>query len=382
MPRKGDKQPPKQVGNLGDPQGMAVFMEKFLQWMRVTNYSEQTIENRHLYLCYFILWAEDRGITRPNEVTKPILERYQRYLYHYRKQDGQPLSFRSQHSRLIPIRAWFKWLTRNNHILYNPASELELPRLERRLPKHVLTISEAETVLRVPNLHDPLGIRDRAILEVLYSTGIRRMEVCNLKLFDIDVDRGTLMIRQGKGKKDRMVPIGARALGWIDKYLIEVRHTLLLNPNDTTLFITHLGEGFTPNRLTQMVRQYVDAADIGKRGSCHLFRHTMATLMLENGADVRFIQAMLGHAKLETTQIYTQVSIRKLKEIHEATHPAKMKRNEPDALPPDSPVQKNDAPESSSDESQPEASARDESASDVDESNEDDPPASAAAKRG
>ena len=337
MPRKGDKQPPKQVGNLGDPQGMAVFMEKFLEWMRVTNYSEKTVENRYLYLCYFIVWAEDRGITRPNEVTKPILERYQRFLYHYRKKDGEPLSFRSQHSRLIPIRAWFKWLTRNNHILYNPASELELPRLERRLPKHVLTIREAETVMRVPNLSEPLGIRDRAVLEVLYSTGIRRMEVCNLKLFDMDVDRGTLMVRQGKGKKDRMVPIGSRALKWIDKYITEVRHTLLLNPNDTTLFITHLGEGFTPNRLTQMVREYVDAADIGKRGSCHLFRHTMATLMLENGADVRFIQAMLGHAKLETTQIYTQVSIRKLKEIHDATHPAKMKREEIDALPPDPP---------------------------------------------
>ena len=335
MPRKGDKQPPKQVGNLGDPQGMAVFMERFLEWMRVTNYSEKTVENRHLYLCYFIVWAEDRGITRPNEVTKPILERYQRFLYHYRKKDGEPLSFRSQHSRIIPLRAWFKWLTRNNHILYNPASELELPRLERRLPKHVLTIREAETVMRVPNLSEPLGIRDRAVLEVLYSTGIRRMEVCNLKLFDMDVDRGTLMVRQGKGKKDRMVPIGSRALKWIDKYLTEVRHTLLLNPNDPTLFITHLGEGFTPNRLTQMVREYVDAADIGKRGSCHLFRHTMATLMLENGADVRFIQAMLGHAKLETTQIYTQVSIRKLKEIHEATHPAKMKREEIDALPPD-----------------------------------------------
>ncbi|MBM4128109.1 MAG: site-specific tyrosine recombinase XerC [Nitrospira sp.] len=277
--------------------------------------------------------SEERGVTRPTEVTKPILERYQRYLYHYRKKDGQPLSFRSQHSRLVPVRAWFKWLTTNNHILYNPASELELPRLEHRLPKHVLTIREAEAVLAVPKLGDPLGLRDRAILETLYSTGIRRMEVINLKLYDMDVDRGTLMVRQGKGHKDRMVPIGSRALKWIDRYLTEVRPRLVVNPNDVTLFLTHLGEPFTTNRLTQMVREYVDAADIGKRGSCHLFRHTMATLMLENGADVRFIQAMLGHAKLETTQIYTQVSIRKLKEIHEATHPAKLSRETGDGSP-------------------------------------------------
>jgi len=325
---------------------MAVRMDQYLEWMRVTNYSERTVENRQLYLSYFIVWAEDRGLTRPTEITKPILERYQRFLYHYRKKDGNPLSFRSQHSRLVPVRAWFKWLTKNNHILYNPASELELPRLERRLPKHVLTIREAETVMRVPNLSDPLGVRDRAILETLYSTGIRRMEVIGLKLYDMDTDRGTLMVRQGKGKKDRMVPIGQRAINWIEKYLTEVRHRLLLDPNDVTLFLTHLGEGFTTNRLTQMVREYVDAADIGKRGSCHLFRHTMATLMLENGADVRFIQAMLGHAKLETTQIYTQVSIRKLKEIHEATHPAKDKRSEDETDPPseESPSKPDDDP--------------------------------------
>ena len=337
MPRKGDKQPPKQVGNLGDPHGMAVMLEKFLEWMQVTNYSPRTVENRKLYLSYFIIWAEERGLTRPTEITKPILERYQRFLYHHRKTDGNPLSFRSQSSRLVPVRAWFKWLARNNHILYNPASELELPRLERRLPKHVLTIRESETVLAVPNITDPLGIRDRAILETLYSTGIRRMEVVGLKIYDLDTDRGTIMVRQGKGKKDRMVPIGKRAISWIQKYLSEVRPRLIVDPSDVTLFLTHLGEGFTVNRLTQMVRQYVDAADIGKRGSCHLFRHTMATLMLENGADIRFIQAMLGHAKLETTQIYTQVSIRKLKEIHEATHPAKMNREEIDALPEDPP---------------------------------------------
>jgi integrase/recombinase XerD len=137
------------------------------------------------------------------------------------------------------------------------------------------------------------------------------------------------MIRQGKGRKDRMIPIGARALGWTERYVREVRPRLLIDPNDLTVFLSHLGEALTCNRLSQLVGAYVDAADIGKRGSCHLFRHTMATLMLENGADIRFIQAMLGHAKLQTTQIYTHVSIRKLKEIHNATHPAKLERDNP-----------------------------------------------------
>jgi integrase/recombinase XerD len=186
----------------------------------------------------------------------------------------------------------------------------------------------------LPDVREPMGLRDRAILEVLYSTGMRRKELAGLKLFDLDAERGTIMIRQGKGKKDRMVPVGERALAWVGKYLADARPRLVQEPDDLsavprqaggTLFLTNLGEAFSPNRLTQMAREYVDAANLGKKGACHLFRHTCATLMLENGADVRFIQELLGHAELSTTQIYTQVSIRKLKEIHTATHPARMK---------------------------------------------------------
>jgi integrase/recombinase XerD len=301
-------------------------MLRFLEWQRVQNYAARTIENREVYLRYFIEWCEERGLSRPQDITKPILERYQRYLFHYRKKNGEPLSTRSQHTRITPVRAYFKWLTRENYILYNPASEIDLPRLEKRLPKNVQTQSEAELILNQPDLATAFGLRDRAILETLYSTGIRRMEVIHINLYDIDGDRGTLMVRQGKGRKDRMVPIGERALDWIIKYRDEVRPELTMPNDDGTLFLTNLGEAFTRNRMTQLVRDYVNAAETGKTGSCHLFRHTMATLMLENGADIRFIQAMLGHANVSTTQIYTQVSIRKLKEIHTATHPAKAHR--------------------------------------------------------
>jgi len=321
MGRRGQRKP-RPVAD-PDPQGFAALLRAFFEWMRVRGYSEATIESREVYLGFFAAWCAERAITRPKEVTKPILERYQRYLYHYRNQKtGRAMTFRSQHTRLLPLRAFFRWLAKSNYLLSNPASELELPKLEHRLPKHVLSASEADQVMNGADLKDALGVRDRAILETLYSTGIRRMEVVHLKLYDLDVERGTLVVRQGKGKKDRMVPIGERALAWIDKYVTEVRPSLLVEPDEGFLFLTHMGESFTPNRLTQLVREYVDKAAIGKRGACHLFRHTMATLMLEGGADVRFIQEMLGHAKLETTQIYTQVSIRKLKEIHTATHPA------------------------------------------------------------
>ncbi len=326
MPRKGQKKVRRPLGDPRELDGMGRMAEEFFTWLLVRNYSERTISNRRHSLGYFIDWCAERGLSKPGEITKPILERYQRHLYHYRKKNGHPLSFRSQHSRLVPVRAYFKWLARQNFILYNPASELELPKLEHRLPKHVLTAGEAEQVLAQCDLEEPLGVRDRAILETFYSTGMRRMELIELTLYSLDVERGTVMVRQGKGKKDRMIPIGERALRWVRKYLDEVRPQLIVEPDGGVLFITSLGEAFCGSRMTQMVRNYVNAAEISKRGSCHLFRHTMATLMLEGGADIRFIQAMLGHVKLDTTQIYTQVSIRKLKEIHTATHPARSAR--------------------------------------------------------
>ena len=327
MPRRGDIKQLPPIGNAADPDSLYAYMRRFLEWQHVQNYSVLTIENREQYLRYFIQWCDDRGLSRPQEVTKPIIERYQRYLFHYRKKNGEPLSVGSQNTRVTPVKAYFKWLSRQNYILYNPASEIDLPRLEKRLPKHILTQPEAEQVINQPDVNNLFGLRDRAILETFYSTGIRRSELVHINLFDLDTERGTLMIRQGKGAKDRMVPIGERAIRWVLKYRDEVRPELAMSDDDMTLFLTNDGQRFTTNRMTQMVREYVNGAEIGKSGSCHLFRHTMATLMLENGADIRFIQAMLGHAKLGTTQRYTQVSITKLKEIHTATHPAKMRKS-------------------------------------------------------
>lgn len=324
MPRKGQRGERRPLGAEGDAQGFAAMADAYLEALRVRNYSEATIASREHHLREFIHWAEERGLTRPTEVTKPTLERYQRWLYHYRKKNGQPLSFRSQHGCLVPVRALFKWLCRQNLLLANPAADLDLPRAEKRLPRHVLTAGEAERVLAMPDVSSPLGQRDRAILETLYSTGMRRMELLGLKLYDLDAERGTVFIRQGKGKKDRMIPMGDRAFSWVRRYLEEGRPQLVLSPDDGTVFLTNVGLVFEANRLTQMVRDYVDAAQVGKTGSCHMFRHTCATLMLEGGADIRFIQQMLGHAKLETTQIYTQVSIRQLKEVHTRTHPARL----------------------------------------------------------
>jgi integrase/recombinase XerD len=311
---------------------LALLMEKHLEDMRSKNYSEYTLKGRRVHINFFLDWAAEHGIAEPVEVTRTVLERYQKHVFHYRKKNGEPLSFTGQHDRIVPLRVWFRWMARNHHILHNPASELELPRLGFRLPKAVLTIQEAELILQQPNTHDPLGLRDRAILETFYSTGMRRLELARLKVWDLDLEQNTVTIRQGKGNKDRHIPLGDRAALWMRKYLDEARPKLVSELDDKTTFLSNAGEPFTADYLTELVRGYVDAANIGKRGSCHMFRHTMATLMLEGGADIRFIQAMLGHADLKTTQIYTHVAIRQLQAIHRATHPAKLERDKRELL--------------------------------------------------
>lgn len=312
------------IGDVRDSNSLYNHMRAFLLWRAERQYSVRTINYNEECLRYFILWCEERGLQRPQEITRPILERYQRYLFLYRKVNGQPLSPYTQYNRITPLKTYFTWLTKQNHILYNPASDLELPRLSQRLPRHILNVHEVETILALPDITTSLGMRDRAILETLYSTGMRRLELVELDVFSIDYQRGAVMIRQGKGNKDRLIPIGERALQWIVKYRDDVRPEFASGTNDQSLFLTHLGGSFHPRHLTHLVRDYIKQAQIGKSGSCHLFRHTMATLMLENGADIRYIQAMLGHANLNTTQIYTHMSINKLKDIHTATHPGRV----------------------------------------------------------
>jgi integrase/recombinase XerD len=323
MARKRRRTGPKRPGAYPiDGSGMAPYLARFLEAQAAKGLAPRTVEIRDLMLHRFIHWCSERSLDRPQDVTRPILERYRRHLFHHRKANGDALSFATQQQRLLPIKAFFKWLARENLVLSNPASEMELPRVHRRLPKHILTAEEVERILAQTGLHGEIGIRDRAILETLYSTGIRRSELIHLRLYDVDTRNGTLMVRQGKGQKDRMVPLGARAGRWIDRYTEEVRPTLVVEPDLGWLFVHEYGEPFHKNRLTDLVKKYIEKAGIGKPGACHLFRHTMATLMLDAGADIRHIQAILGHSQLSTTEIYTQVSIQKLKAVQALTHPA------------------------------------------------------------
>jgi integrase/recombinase XerD len=312
-----------------DPHGLSALVAEFCEWLAIRNYSPRTIEHYRSCLGAFVAWAGERGIDRPGEVSLPVLERYQRALFHRRKPNGAPLTPRAQAGHLVAVRALFRWAARHRRIGFDPAAALELPRLRRQLPRGVLSVEEVEAVLAQPDVSSVEGVRDRAILETLYSTAMRGQEAAGLGIFDLDYSRGTVLIRAGKGGTERVVPISDRALGWVDRYLLEARPALAVPALDDgqVLFLTSKGTGFSTKRLGNVVRPYVDAAGITKPGACHLFRHTAATLMLEGGADLRYVQELLGHADITTTTIYTRVSIRALKAVHAATHPGATQRS-------------------------------------------------------
>ena len=373
MSRKGDRKPLPPLGDPSKPDGFQNLLDTHVADLESHNFSKHTIHNRITYIRRFALWCLDRDLATPSEITKAILERYQRSLFTYRNEKGSGLSFASQSYHLIHIRAFFKWLCKSGRIPVNPASEIELPRLGERLPDAVLSVDEVDKIMAQPNLSEPIGLRDRAILEVFYACGIRRTELSQLTIYSVDAERQTLLIRQGKGKKDRFIPIGKRAITWIQKYQAESRPRLIIDSSVQTLFLSNLGQSLEPQTLSSYISEYIAKAGIEKSGSCHMFRHSMATHMLDNGADIRFIQVMLGHAKLETTEIYTRVSIKKLQQVYHQTHPAEQPTNvdqlsstdskpdEPQSASSRLPSNDSAGSEGEANASQPEASAKDSS---------------------
>lgn len=308
---------------------LAVYADRFLERLRMLNRTPKAVRSHWHGIKYFLRWAQERDLVRPHQVTHIILQGYQRWLWRYRKANGKPLSVSSQRGRLGAVKTFFSWLCRENVVQANPASDLELPRAEKRLPVEALTVAQVEAVLAGPDVADPLGIRDRAILELFYSTAIRRTEMARLKLPDLNREKRILWVRQGKGRKDRVVPVGQRALAWVEKYIEDVRPLLAVDPAEQALFLTGYGQAFNEEVLGRNVAELIRKAGIEREGAgCHLFRHTCATHMLEGGADIRYIQQLLGHEKLETTAIYTEVNIDQLQQVHARCHPAE-KRHRP-----------------------------------------------------
>ena len=306
---------------------LSTVVERFLLDLQLRNYAPRTVKGETSALKRFTDWCGERGINRAAEITADVLGGYRRFLYHYvHPLNGKKLSFSTQAKRLISLRCFCRWLAKHEIIAKDPSLNLEIPRVKKRQLADVLTLDEVNALLAQPDVSKPLGIRDRAILETFYSTAIRANEMANLMLGDIDPSRKLVRILSGKGDKDRIAPICRQALEWIAKYQQDVRPVLANDKSGNTLFLGEKGKPLSRVMLGLIAKRHLRAAGIQKRGACHILRHTAATLMLANGADLRSLQTYLGHELLATTQIYTHMTLGRLQEVHEKTHPTGDKR--------------------------------------------------------
>lgn len=220
---------------------------------------------------------------------------------------------------LAAIKSFYQYLVRERYLEKDPAANLESPKLEKKLPK-ILSIAEVEELLRQPNTYTPTGLRDKAMLELLYATGIRVSELISLNISDINLDMGYIKC-YGKGAKERIVPLGSIAAKCVQDYVNKGRPKLVRTYEEPALFVNHHGNRLTRQGFWKIIKRYAREANIMKEITPHTLRHSFATHLLENGADLRSVQEMLGHADISTTQIYTHVTKNHLKEVYDKTHP-------------------------------------------------------------
>lgn len=254
--------------------------------------------------------------------TKSHIETYIEGLYDHKTIDGKPYTIGTICTKVRAVKRLFEHLEDANIIFINPAESIHEPQKPKCLPRNVLARKEVDKILDQPNLGLMTGIRDRAILEVFYATGIRLEELCGLTVFDADLQGGMVRVNKGKGGKDRVVPLGKHAVKCLREYITKARPRLTKNNRKVRrLFVNRYGHPSSGQVVGIMIRTYARQAGLKKKVTAHTFRHTFATVLVKNGADITAVQKMLGHADLRTTQQYIRALGLNIKAVHQKTHP-------------------------------------------------------------
>ncbi len=289
-------------------------LEEYTNYLAVEKgLAKNTLDSYRRDLQKFITFMNNSRISEPQKVESSDINRFLGEL----KKSNSATSTISR--MLASIRSFFNYLLEEGNIEANPALELESPRIEKKLPR-VLTTEEINSLLGQPKTIENKGLRDKAMLELLYASGIRVSELIDLNLSDFDPLVGYLRCR-GKGQKERIVPIGSVAIGYVSDYMNSAREILCKNNGEAALFVNHHGTRMTRQGFWKLLKKYAQKSGIETEITPHTIRHSFATHLLENGADLRSVQEMLGHSDISTTQIYTQVTRKKIREIYDKAHP-------------------------------------------------------------
>ena len=287
------------------------LVNRFLDmlWME-RGLSENTLSAYRSDLLAYASWLNHKGVRLEEAQDADLRE----YLGGFKQ-----LSARTLARRLSSLRRFYIYFVREGLMQHDPSARVESPRIGRPLPKS-LTETEVEALLNAPDISTPLGLRDRAMLEVLYATGLRVSELTGLTLTQINLRQGLVRVT-GKGNKERLVPLGAESLDWLQRFLNEGRPGLVKNKIPDALFPNRRGEAMTRQAFWHLIKRYAQVAGIAKSLSPHVLRHAFATHLLNHGADLRVVQMLLGHSDISTTQIYTHVARERLKSLHAQHHP-------------------------------------------------------------
>lgn len=305
---------------------LTVYAEKYVERMKVLNYAARTIEGRRYDLMKFFRFLGEMGIADIAAVTRELVRDYQTHLYEETNDKGEPHAVTTKNNSLRTVKLLFRFLRDEDYLSQDPSRDVPYSKTPKRLPRSILTKQEVRKLLRAPDTHSLMGYRDRAMLEVFYSTGLRNSELGALTVEDVDTDEGFMRVNLGKGGKDRVVPLGKIACRYVENYVKAVRPHLTKDQANRYLFLSLRGNRMGRIVIAQNIRRYARRAKLRKPVTAHTLRHTCATQMMRNKANLRHIQELLGHASLTTTQVYTSVTIAELKEAHKKYHPRERER--------------------------------------------------------
>jgi integrase/recombinase XerD len=286
--------------------------------LRKTTLAENKKRLIRFYEFIVINYPDVKEIT---DISKEMVKSYEKYLLIKTDARGKPFST-DRRSRLVAtVRSFFNFLEREELIYKNPAATVVTPRKRETIIKDVLTVEEMQKLIKACKGDTIKSIRDRAILEVLYSTALRADELCGIELNDIDFEEKTLFVRKPKMGIERIVPLGQSAVIWSKIYLKKVRPIISGHSNNEYFFVTLKGKRFGNYSINFIVKEYAEVAKLDKNVTTHTFRHSCALHMLKSGADIRFVQKHLGHKSIASTEKYLKIEISDLKEVHARTHP-------------------------------------------------------------
>ena len=299
---------------------MEEFIKEFMDYLSVERgLSKNTLESYSRDLNKYAEYLKKKGINNLDRVKRPDIQDFMMELKEGKGKSSQKLNSSSIARNLVAIKVFHRYLTSQRLLKEDVTSVIETPKLWKTLPD-VLDEKEVEAILESPNTRLKQGLRDKAALELMYATGMRVSELVNLKLTDIHMDMGFVKCL-GKGQKERIIPVGSKAKEAIQKYLEKARPKFLKKNESGALFLTRLGKQMSRQTFWMVIKHYVKDARIKKRVTPHTLRHSFATHLLQNGADLRIVQELLGHVNISTTQIYTHINKERLKQIHQKFHP-------------------------------------------------------------